>query len=180
MGEQPSVSIFVKLHFGEAYWSAVFIRARMLRKVLYVYAVVLLITASAFLYGWAHPAPEHDWFVMLQNSRPLQWVFVLPLLFVFVLPLLSAQKLTSNERFKHGAKYTFSASGVYVETSVAKADVQWSAFLQVVETKSSFFLFSALNIAYTLPKRCLANSDDIRVLRELLRANVPIAKLAKD
>jgi len=152
----------------------------MIRKVLYVYGVVLLITVATLLYGWTHPAPKHDWFVMLQNSRPLQWVLVLPLLFVFVLPLLSAQKLTSNERFKHGVSYVFSPAGIYVETSVAKADLQWRAILQVVETKTSFFLFPAANIAHTLPKRCLADSDDIRALRELLRTNVTKAKLAKD
>jgi hypothetical protein len=180
MAEQSSVSIFVKLHFWEAYWSAVFITARMIRKVLYIYGVALLIFAAALLYGWTHPAPELDWFVMLQNSTPLQWVLVLPLLFVFVLPLLSAQKLTTNERFKSGATYIISPAGINIETSVAKASLQWRAILQVVETKSSFLLFSAANIAHTLPKRCLATSDDIRALRELLRTNVANPKFAKD
>ena len=117
---------------------------------------------------------------MLQNSRPLHLALVFPLLFVFGLPLLSAQKITTNERLKLGVRYLFSSAGLYVETSVAKADLQWRAIQQAVETKSAFLLFPSVNVAHTLPKRCFADAADVAAFRQLLLANVPKAQLASN
>ena len=174
------IAVVVKLRFWEAYWSAVFITARMIRKLLYVYGVAFSITIALLLYAWTHPSPNRDWFEMLQNSRPLQWILALPLAYIFLVPLLSTKKLMSNERFKHGMRYVFSSSGIYIVGPVSNAELQWKAIVKVIETKSTFLLFPVVNVAHVLPKRCFADADDIDAMRELLRTNISDAKLSND
>ena len=117
---------------------------------------------------------------MLENSKSLFWVFGIPILVVFFSPMLSAQKALTDERLKRGIKYQFSDAGIHVESSVAKADLQWAAIRHVIETGSAFLLLPSANIAHTLPKRCFATAEDVASTRELLRTNIPKAKLRRE
>ena len=179
MAEQAPIAVFVQLSFWESYRAAVLLTARAFRKVLYIFGFMGSLWILLLALTLVRPSPEKEWYQTMQTSRQLSWVFALPILFVFVLPLLSAAKVVADERVKKGINYAFSDSGIHVESVVAKADLQWAAIRQALETHSAFLLFPGTNVAHTLPKRCYANAADLAAMRELLRAHVPKAKLRK-
>ena len=176
----PNVTVFVKLEYTDAYWTSVLLTARLFRKLLYIFGFMGVLLVDLFVLASFRPRPEQDWYQMLENGRPLLWVFGLPILLVFVLPLLSARKAIADERLKRGIQYQFSDAGIHVESCVAKADLQWAAMRHAIETRSTFLLLPTANVAHTLPKRCFTNAEDVAATRELLRANVPKAKLRRE
>ena len=179
MEEQAPIALFVKLNYWESYRAAVVLTARVFRKILYIFGIMGALWILLLVFTLVRPSPEREWYQTIQSSRQLLWVFGLPILFVFVLPLLSAAKVVADERVKKGINYAFSDNGIHVESAVAKADLQWEAIRQALETGSAFLLFPSTNVAHTLPKRCYANDADLAAMRELLRAHVPKAKIRK-
>ncbi len=180
MPEQHSVAVFVKLQYGEVYWTSVLLTSRLFRKVLYIFGFMGVLMVISFIFAFLRPRPEQEWYQMLENSKSLLWVFGIPILVVFVSPMLSAQKALNDERLKRGISYRFSDSGIHVESSVAKADLQWAAIRHAIETRSAFLLLPTANVAHTLPKRCFSSAEDVADTRELLRANIPKAKLHRN
>jgi hypothetical protein len=179
MPEQAPIAVFVKLSYWESYRAAVVVTARVFRKVLCIFGFMGTLWILLLILSLVRPSPEKEWYQTIQTSRQLLWVFAIPLLFVFVLPLLSAAKLVADERLKKGINYAFSDSGIHVESAVAKADLQWEAIRQTIETRFAFLLFAGTNVAQILPKRCYASAAELATMREILRAHVPKAKLRK-
>jgi hypothetical protein len=177
MSEQPSISVFVKLEYWDVYRSNVVLMAIVFRKFLYIWGFVALLGLVLSVLVLVRPSLEQDSSVIVQNARPMIWVIVLPILFVFVLPLLSAGRLLKDERLRRGVGYKFSDAGIHVETSVSKSDLSWAAIRRVLETRSSFLVFTNPNIANTLPKRCFQGNQDVIALREIFRGHVLKTKL---
>jgi hypothetical protein len=71
-------------------------------------AAFLWLALSVFLV--IRPSPQQDWAVIMENARPLKWVFGLPVVFVFGTPLLSARRVLKDERLKRGVSYQFFGS----------------------------------------------------------------------
>jgi hypothetical protein len=127
MPEQAPISLFVKLEYWDVYRLNVVLTATVFRKILYIWGFVALLWFTLSVLLLFRPSPGHDWAVLMQNARPLQWAFGLPILFVFVLPLLSARKVLMDERIKRGVSYQFSDAGFHVETAVSKTDLNEAA-----------------------------------------------------
>jgi len=172
-----SVSIFVKLGYWDAYRTAVVLTTRMFRVYLLLFAVGALLKASVLVIAALYPQPDKAWYESARDPTPLVWVIGLPALFVFVLPLVWARRATRDDRVKNGVRYEFSQIGIHVENSVGRADLKWAAIRRAIETRSAFLLLPTNNLAHTLPRRCFASRSDVDATRELLRANVPKARL---
>jgi hypothetical protein len=177
MPDQSFIGVFVKLQYWDAYRASVALTARQFRLVLCIFGIMGALMLVLLGFAVFHPTPEREWFQTIRNTTPLVWVFGLPILFVFVLPLLTAWKVVTDERIKRGITYRFSDAGIHIESSVATVDLKWAAIRNVRETRMAFLLLPSPNIAHTLPMRCFANETEIAAVRELLRANVPMAKL---
>lgn len=179
MSYEGSVTVFVKLSFWDAYWSAVVLTARLARKLLWIFGVMAALWLLLLVSVQIWPRPEADWQQMMRNDNRLMLVLLLPIALVFGSPLLSARKVLTDERVKEGVKYQFSDAGIRIESSVGAADLQWAAFRQVVETRSAFLLFPTSNLARTLPLRCFASEADVQAARQLFRAKIERAKLRR-
>jgi YcxB-like protein len=72
---------------------------------------------------------------------------------------------------RRSRRVSFSGEGMRVESEDAKGDYKWSLFYQIVETPKTFLLMQSARGAIYIPKRCLARSDEIVLLRRLIRDN---------
>ncbi|SRR6266852_91562 len=171
------VSVHVELTPSEFYWAAVRATAHQLRKFLIILGIVSLLCLGAVLLAAAYPRPDVEWQQTIKGMTPLPVVIVLPLLFLFVVPLLSTKRFLADPRNSGGARFQFSESHVFVESSVGKTELNWSFFLRVLETPTCFFLYPSTSQAQVIPKRCLSNPSDKPILRELFRAHIPKHKL---
>ena len=177
MPGQLPIIVDVKLRPTELYWASVFITARQLRKVLWIFGIMGLLFVALFAMSWLRPRPEMEWYESLQNSKPLLWIFAFPLVMVFGTPLLTSRKFLADKRNDQGVRFEFLETGILIETSVGKTDLKWAAFLEALETKSTFFLFPTRSLARIVPKRCLTNQGEVESLRELLRCHIPKHRL---
>jgi hypothetical protein len=177
MSEQPHISLFVKLNYWDVYRLNVVLRATVFRKILYIWGFVALMWLSLSVLLLIRPSATKGWAVMLQNASPLKWAFGLPVIFVFVLPLLSARRVLGDEVVSRGVSYQFSDAGVHIETFISRTDLLWAAIRRVTEWPAEFLVFTSPNIAFTLPKRCLENHQDVATLRELFRTYVHSSNL---
>lgn len=166
MSQQQPISVYVKLGYWDAYRLNVVLTATAFRKILYVWGFVALLLLPVYVLLLIRPSSA-DWAVILQNAKPLAWVFALPVIFVFVLPLVSAQRVLAEELVKRGVTYQFSEAGVHIETYVSKAHLAWAAIRKVKEFSSEFLVFTGPRTAFTLPKKSFENSQSVATLREL-------------
>ena len=172
----PRIEVTITLTYGEAYWAGVVITTRWLRKVLYIVGGVALLWLSVLALIVLRPRPASDW-QRLSQANAFPWVLGGFLFFVFGVPALTAHKVTSSPRNTAGFHYVFSETGILIESSQAKVDLQWSTIREALETERSFFLFVGPSYAHTIPKRCLQSANDVGSLRELLRSRVTTSKL---
>jgi hypothetical protein len=68
-------------------------------------------------------------------------------------------------------RVSFSAEGMHIESEDAQGDFKWSLFYQIWETPKTFLFMQTTRGAVYIPKRCLHTSDDIAILRRLIRDN---------
>ena len=74
--------------------------------------------------------------------------------------------------------HQFSEEGFRVRNPLADTLVRWAAFLEVLETKEVFLLYTSPSMAYFLPKRAIRTSEDLAQLRSFLKTHRgQIAKL---
>lgn len=144
---------------------------------LIVFGAVGTLIIALYAFAALYPNPNVEWQQILFDSEGRLWVFGLPILVVFVGPLFSARRILREDRVRKGMSYSFSDSGIHIESSVAKADLQWAAIRHVIETRTAFLLLPYKNLAYTLPKECFGSDTAIAAVRELLRTHVAKAKL---
>jgi hypothetical protein len=66
---------------------------------------------------------------------------------------------------------SFSTDGMHLESEDSRGDYKWSLFHRIVETSRAFQFIVGPRSATFLPKRCLSNSGEIQMLRQLVREN---------
>jgi len=177
MPNQPFVALFVKLAYWEIYFLGVVLTATAFRKMLYVWGFVALLALTMYVLLLFRSPSDREWAVMMQNFRPLPWVFSLPVLVVFGLPLLTSGQALKGKIVERGVNYQFSDSGIHINTVVSSTDLLWDAISRVSEFRSAFLVFTNPRIAFMLPKRCFDGTQDIVEVRELFRAHVTATKL---
>jgi YcxB-like protein len=68
-------------------------------------------------------------------------------------------------------RVSFRVDGIHIESEDAQGDYKWSLFYQIVETPKTFLIMQTNRAATYVPKRCLSKSDDVVILRRLIRDN---------
>jgi hypothetical protein len=180
MVDQPCIAVSVKLEYWEAYRANVVLMARHFHKFLAICGVVGVFTLLLAICMALSPRPGKDWYDLGMNSRPLLWFFAFPALLVFFVPLYAARNIVESETLKKGVIYKFSERGIHYESSVANAEMQWTAFRHAIETQSAFLIYQTSNLANIIPLRCFAHGADLNAMRKLLRDKLPKSKLRGD
>ncbi len=108
----------------------------------------------------------------LRNSTPLVVIVALWNLWVWVGPYLAARSQFRGSRAAHGPK-TLSASATELsfQTDVGSSHLQWTGFVNWVEGKQVFALFTSPKAFIVLPKRAFT-PEQLGEFRELLRQNI--------
>jgi YcxB-like protein len=102
----------------------------------------------------------------------LLMVFILMALLLF--PYLRARALfRKTAAMAKKYRYTFQRTGVTVQSDDADSVCKWSLFQRATETPTLFLFFLSDYGAMYIPKRCFAPHDDIGLLREFIRENMP-------
>jgi YcxB-like protein len=70
-------------------------------------------------------------------------------------------------------RYTLGNTGITMRSDDANSDCKWSLFQQAFETPSVFVLSRTTHHGTYIPKRCFGSSDDVALLRDLIRENMP-------
>jgi hypothetical protein len=180
MLQQSSVFVPVKLDYWEAYRTSVIVTAVVFRTFLYAWGVVALLSLGVFVAVLLKPASDAEWSYIFKNAEPLKWALGVPALFVFVLPLLTARLVLKDRIRTNGVTYQFFESEIHIVTVLSTTELSWDAIRRVIETGSAFLFFTGPNLAFTIPKRCLEDSQSLSVLREMIRSHVSKATLRRE
>lgn len=169
---QSPIAVEVQLTFWEFYKANVAFTVRQLRKLIWIWAIMAALLAFVLIVSWLHPKPGTDYYQMLQNSKPLLAVFLIPVFLVFVSPWLGTRKFFADRRNVQPAMYLFDANGIRIESSVGTSDLNWSAFVSSRETNDSFLLYVTKAQARIIPKRCFADDAEMQRFRDLIRQHI--------
>jgi hypothetical protein len=72
---------------------------------------------------------------------------------------------------RRSRRVSFSTEGMRIESEDAQGVFRWPLFYQIVETPKSFLFMQATRGATHIPQPCFSNSDDILIMRRLIRDN---------
>lgn len=178
MDQASSLTLRVRHEFGELYWANLKHFLSRLKFVLITLAVFLCAVGAILAVGAvthtniADTRPD-----FIANVRPLFILCAAVFVGAFALPWVATSKGLRDPRRKNGFTYYVSNQGVRVEGSVARSELDWTAFTKAAESRGAFSLFTTRHSFHLLPKRCFASPDEIELFRMLVRTNVPAARL---
>jgi YcxB-like protein len=173
VANQLPLTIHAQLTPSELFWANISVISRQLRKFLWVDFAVIAFWVVFFLFMWFRPWPNVEWQTALRNIAPLLLVLALFPLTIFLSAHLNKRKQLADPRNAGGITFQFADSGIGVEHSTGKSDLNWTIFVKVVETRDFFLLYPVKSWAYVVPKRCLASQTEIATMRQLLQRHVP-------
>ena len=102
-------------------------------------------------------------------------LFVGLTVFIFISPKLDDQlarrRLTKSPHYNTQQTFTFSQSGVNVESEIEKGDLNWNAFQRAVIFDDGVLLFRGMGLLHWVPYQALDKEDSIG-LQNLISANI--------
>jgi len=108
----------------------------------------------------------------LKNAAPLVVIVALWNLWLLVSPYFAARSQFRGSRAAHGRKaLQASAAELSFQTDLGSSRLQWSGFVNWVEEKQVFALFTSPKAFIVLPKRAFT-PEQVAEFRELLRQNI--------
>lgn len=172
-----AIDLTVQARFGELYSAFLKYSLHKLRFMLLIALLIFILSGLALIHASSFDPPDDRWTNLALNVKPLftlSWVF---LLIVPVTSLINAAKTFRDPRRSSGFKYLVTDSGMHIDGSTGSSDLNWTAFLEVREVSGAFFMFVTGALFHIVPKRCFSSTEDMIRFREIIRANIPKAKL---
>jgi hypothetical protein len=108
------------------------------------------------------------------HQSPKCWwlLFALIILGLTLFPYLRLRAaMKTAPGFQNPTRYDFSSDGLHAVNDVSSADVKWSGFYRILETRTTFILLRSQNFATYVPKRCFRTTREIVLLRQLIMEN---------
>ena len=87
-------------------------------------------------------------------------------------PRKARKEFAQYPDFRSEVEFDFSEEKVLVQTSLARAEIEWERFARFTETDKVFVIFAPPRFLYMIPKRVLS-PDEFAHLTELLRRKLP-------
>jgi YcxB-like protein len=177
MATPNAIDFTVQARFGELYSAFLNYSLHKLRFMLLIALLIFILTGLAIHHASSLDPPEDHWMNFALSVKPLftlSWAF---LLIIPVTALLNVAKILRDPRRSSGIKYHVTDSGMYIESSMGSSDLNCTAFLEVREVSGAFFMFVTGALFHIIPKRCFSSTDDMIRFREIIRANIPKARL---
>jgi YcxB-like protein len=176
MSADRAVDLFIKLELKETFWANLGVIARRLRFVLIPIVLLTPLTGAILIAGRLHP-DSYDWQNISSNVAPLFWFSVAYLPFLAIITWLAARMYLRDYRVRDGFQCRISDAGIIYKGFAVSVELSWVAYIMARETKVAFQLYVTRSYFHLLPKRCFASQEDIDLVREIIRAYCPNAKL---
>jgi hypothetical protein len=165
MPRVPELTVDIALQPQDVYHPFIVTRSNLMRWVLALFACYLTYTTRPI---WSAGSLSGSVSILLE--LPLFCAFVV--LAIFSWPYLRVRSMFhEHPSLRRSRRVSFSADGMHMESEDAQGDYKWSLFYQIVETPKTFLFMQSTRAATYIPKRCLSKSDDIVILRRLIRDN---------
>lgn len=138
-----------------------------------VFIEVLAIAGSVGLVLKARATGAHESLIV---SAAIWAVLFFPIILLFtcyVIPYFAAKSLyKNNANVRSPIHWSFSEELITQQMATGKAELSWSNFIKLRETRDLFLLFPQNHLAFPLPKRAFADEKEIRAFRELIRRHI--------
>jgi hypothetical protein len=89
----------------------------------------------------------------------------------FVIFKYYAQRLLETPMFQSQQHYVLSDDGIGVDSTNFKSSMQWNQFIKWSEATNAFLISPTPYSFYLIPKRCLANVEQVQ-LKEILKVKI--------
>lgn len=157
MEPQNQVTAEITLELSDLYWLFGLKRWSFYRYALVIAFCLLVVSAIRI---W----PSSDSNFMLIVAAALAAIFLYPWFRI-------RNHFRNYPAYRKPRRFTFDVEGMHLESEDARGDYKWSLFAEIVETKQSFIFRQTSSGGTPVPKRFLAQPDDIPKLRTLIREN---------
>jgi hypothetical protein len=165
MPKVPELTVDITLKPEDVYQPFLVTWPNLIRCVLALFSCYLIYTTRPIWLGGSQPGTA---ITLLEPPLFCAFVFIV----MFSWPYLRARSMFHKyPALCRSRRVTFSSEGVHIESEDAQGDFRWPLFYQIVETPKSFLFMQTTRGATHIPKRCFSNSDDILILRRLIRDN---------
>ena len=169
--------IIFQLSQKDVYRSNVAIAVNRIRKLRIIVGLILFeIAAIAGLAGFAFTTRAVGSRIPLIVAGISSALFFPAILLsaCYVTPYFAAKSLYKNNTNLHSPlQWSFSEKLITQRMATGSAELLWSTFIKVRETRELFLLYPQKHLAYPVPKRAFANKQQIVAFRELVRRHVP-------
>lgn len=177
MSKENAIDLFVRLGFGELFWANLRFSILRQRYLLVIVGVILAVIGSVVVYVSLQETPDDNLVKFAEGIKPWFYVLLVVVLVIPITALLTTRRLFRDPRGKNGAELQITNDGIRIESSTGTHELNWTAFLGALEASTAFWLLATRTSFIIIPKRCFHINDDLVKFREIIRANVPKAKL---
>jgi hypothetical protein len=178
MPVENSVNFLVRLKFGEHYVASLKESLRKQRFILIFAMAVIGFTVYAIIHANMLQPPDEHWTAFAEDAKPWLALMLIGLISIPLLLLNKTRRVLRGPRAKAGCQFHVTNNGVRTESTAGSFDLNWTAFVGAREQSTTFSLFLSRAQFFVIPKRCFSSNEDLVMFREIIRANVPKAKLS--
>jgi hypothetical protein len=165
MPEVAELTLDVTLQPNDIYQPFLVSRANLVRWVLALFACYLIYTTRPI---WSSGSQSGKASGFLQPTLFSAFVLIAMFSWQYLRVRFIFHKYPAMRRTTH---VSFNAEGMHIKSEDARGEYKWSLFYQIVETPKTFLFMATSRGAVYIPKRCLSRSDEVAVLRRLIRDN---------
>ncbi len=176
MTNEDGIDFSVQIQLGELYSANIKATLRRLWWFLIGAAIVIIVLCSLLVYSATHSSSTLDFDELLQVAVPLFSGILVGVVMIPIATFIIAKKRLRDPGAKEGCKYHVSNDAVQVESTLARSELRWNAFVDAREVSAAFYLYLTRDHFYVIPKRCFASADDPAMFRNILREKFPKAK----
>jgi hypothetical protein len=80
----------------------------------------------------------------------------------------------SNKLIQQKQTFTITAAGLERRSDTETSSYRWSDFFGFEETSDSFYIYTAKNQCFCLPKRCVENDNQLVIFRQRFQTVQPL------
>lgn len=135
--------------------------------------ILLVIGAYRIITGEAFVRIDQDQFLLIPTILQIVLgAFFLSIPFTMKRAFLKSYK--TNKLLQKTQSYELNQEGIHITSEFTNSSIKWSDLYKAMNTKMNFLLYLSKQQAYVLPKRCFANTEELRYVEEIIKlAPVP-------
>ena len=166
MNNRAEVEVVINLQLSDLlranYW---YFFSKWSNRIIMVFFILMSVgSALAFLLSSSASSTSYELYALV--------IMIVPVLLIAIVYFQAKRTFSNLKEFQKNIQYTFAYDGYDVRDEKSSSHVSWDSILRGVETESSFNLFFHKILFHTVPKRCIRDDSDVRLMRDILKQNL--------